>query len=82
MEGRQFRRTPKGGGSLAVKHYGPTHATFGLGAQLTCGARDKAAEAVRAVCAAPQRHDRKTGSVIENTCPSFRDDGSIRYDAN
>lgn len=50
--------------------YGPTRAQFGLGAQLACCARDKAAEAVRAARA--------------NKCassPSFRDDGSIRYDA-
>ena len=40
----------------------------------------KAAEAVRAVRAAPQRHDRDTGKVVPRTCPSFRDDSSIRYD--
>jgi putative transposase len=62
--------------------YGPTRATFGLGAQLACCARDKAAESVRAVRAAPERRDRKTGALIDKTCPSFRDDGSIRYDAN
>jgi len=62
--------------------YGPTRSEFGLGAQLACCARDKAAEAVRAVRAAPERRDRMTGVLIDKTCPSFRDDGSIRYDAN
>src|SRR5262245_48973907 len=50
--------------------YGPTHVTFGLGAQLACCARDKAAEAVRAARA--NGHD---------TCPTFASDSSIRYDA-
>jgi len=50
--------------------YGATRAQFGLGAQLACCARDKAAEAVRA---ARSNH--------RASCPSFRDDGSIRYDA-
>lgn len=62
--------------------YGATRANYGLGAQLACCARDKAAEAVRAVRAAPERRDTKTGTVIDKTCPTFRDDGSIRYDAN
>ncbi len=62
--------------------YGPTRTTFGLGSQLACCARDKAAEAVRAVRAAPERRDRATGAVVPKTCPTFRDDGSIRYDAN
>ncbi len=62
--------------------YGPTRVTFSLGAQLACCARDKAAEAVRAVRAATERRNRKTGDVTPKTCPSFRDDGSIRYDAN
>ncbi|NJK80081.1 MAG: IS200/IS605 family element transposase accessory protein TnpB [Chloroflexaceae bacterium] len=50
--------------------YGATRAEFGLGAQLACCARDKAAEAVRAA--------RSTGS---DTCPVFGADSSIRYDA-
>ncbi|NJO82208.1 MAG: IS200/IS605 family element transposase accessory protein TnpB [Blastochloris sp.] len=50
--------------------YGPTRVTYGLGAQLACCARDKAAEAVRRA-----RHD------PDATCPVFRDDGSIRDDA-
>jgi len=50
--------------------YGATRATYGLGAQLACCARDKAAEAVRRA-----RQDKKAD------CPSFRDDRSIRYDA-
>jgi putative transposase len=62
--------------------YGATRANYGLGAQLACCARDKAAEAVRAVRAAPERRDTQTGALIEKTCPTFRDDGSIRYDAN
>jgi putative transposase len=41
-----------------------------LGAQLACCARDKAAEAVRAA--------RANGS---DTCPTFKPDSSIRYDA-
>ncbi len=49
---------------------GPTRVTYGLGAQLACCARDKAAEAVRAA--------RANGSA---TCPAFRPDGSIRSDA-
>jgi putative transposase len=50
--------------------YGPTRAIYGLGAQLACCARDKAAEAVRRA-----RQDKKAD------CPTFRDDSSIRYDA-
>jgi putative transposase len=52
-----------------------------LGAQLACCARDKAAEAVRAVRAAPERRDRKTDQIIPKTCPTFDTNGSIRYDA-
>lgn len=51
--------------------YGPTRVTFGLGAQLACCARDKAAEAVRAA--------RANGS---QTCPTFRPDSSIRLDVH
>src|SRR5687768_6123660 len=50
--------------------YGPTRTRFGLGAQLACCARDKAAEAVRAA--------RANGHT---TCPTFAADSSIRYDA-
>lgn len=50
--------------------YRETRARFDLGAQLACCARDKAAEAVRAA--------RANGS---ETCPTFRPDSSIRYDA-
>lgn len=50
--------------------YGPTRVNYGLGAQLACCARDKAAEAVRAARA--NGHD---------TCPTFKPDRSIRYDA-
>ncbi|WP_129673880.1 hypothetical protein [Candidatus Chloroploca sp. Khr17] len=50
--------------------YGPTRVNYGLGAQLACCARDKAAEAVRAA--------RANGS---DTCPTFKPDSSIRYDA-
>jgi putative transposase len=50
--------------------YGPTRVTYGLGAQLACCARDKAAEAVRAA--------RANGY---DTCPTFRPDSAIRYDA-
>jgi hypothetical protein len=50
--------------------YGPTRVNYGLGAQLACCARDKAAEAVRAA--------RANGHT---TCPTFRPDSSIRYDA-
>ena len=50
--------------------YGPTRVNFGLGAQLACCARDKAAEAVRAA--------RANG---HETCPTFDLGSSIRYDA-
>jgi putative transposase len=50
--------------------YGPTRLNYGLGAQLACCARDKAAEAVRAARA--NGHD---------TCPTFAPNSSIRYDA-
>ncbi|HEY0735709.1 MAG TPA: transposase [Herpetosiphonaceae bacterium] len=50
--------------------YGATRAQFELGAQLACCARDKAAEAVRA----SRQHNNAT-------CPTFRPDSSIRYDA-
>jgi IS605 OrfB family transposase len=61
--------------------YGESRLTYGLGAQLACCARDKAAEAVRAVRAAPERQDRDTGQTIPKTCPTFAADSSIRYDA-
>jgi hypothetical protein len=35
---------------------------------------------VRAVRAAPKRRDRDTNEIIPKTCPTFRDDSSIRYD--
>jgi len=60
--------------------YAATRSTFGLGSQLACCARDKAAEAVRAVRAAPERRDPTANEVIPKTCPTFRDDSSIRYD--
>jgi IS605 OrfB family transposase len=50
--------------------YGESRITYGLGAQLACCARDKAAEAVRAA--------RSKGHT---TCPTFATDSSIRYDA-
>ncbi len=50
--------------------YGPTRVTYELGAQLAWCARDKAAEAVRAARA--NRHD---------TCPTFKPNSAIRYDA-
>lgn len=50
--------------------YGLTRVQYGLGAQLACCARDKAAEAVRAARA--NGHD---------TCPSFTPNSAIRYDA-
>src|SRR5262245_43383173 len=61
--------------------YGESRVTYGLGAQLACCARDKAAEAVRAVRAAPERRDKETNRSIPKTCPTFAADGSIRYDA-
>lgn len=51
--------------------YGPTRVNYGLGAQLACCARDKAAEAVRAARA--NGHD---------TCPTFAPDSSIRLDVH
>jgi len=50
--------------------YGESRVTYGLGAQLACCVRDKAAEAVRAA--------RSNGHT---TCPAFAADSSIRYDA-
>ena len=50
--------------------YGPTRSEYGLGAQLACCARDKAAEAVRAARANESE-----------SCPTFKPDSSIRYDA-
>jgi IS605 OrfB family transposase len=50
--------------------YAESRITYGLGAQLACCARDKAAEAVRAARA--NRH---------TTCPTFAAASSIRYDA-
>jgi putative transposase len=61
--------------------YGASRITYGLGAQLACCARDKAAEAVRAVRAAPERRDRDTDQIIPKTCPTFAAESSIRYDA-
>ncbi|KPV53021.1 hypothetical protein SE17_12045 [Kouleothrix aurantiaca] len=61
--------------------YGESRVTYGLGAQLACCARDKAAEAVRAVRAAPERRDKDTDQIIPKTCPTFNADSSIRYDA-
>ena len=61
--------------------YGESRVTYGLGAQLACCARDKAAEAVRAVRTAPERRDRDTDQIIPKTCPTFATDSSIRYDA-
>src|SRR5262245_10878416 len=61
--------------------YGQSRVRYGLGAQLACCARDKAAEAIRAVRAAPLRHDRDTDQVLPKACPTFAADSSIRYDA-
>jgi IS605 OrfB family transposase len=61
--------------------YGPTRTNYGLGAQLACCARDKAAEAVRAVRAAPERRDKQIDQIIPKTCPTFGAGSSIRYDA-
>jgi putative transposase len=61
--------------------YGESRSTYGLGAQLACCARDKAAEAVRAVRAAPERRDHQTDQIIPKTCPTFDAGSSIRYDA-
>ncbi|NJK32445.1 MAG: hypothetical protein HC927_08550 [Deltaproteobacteria bacterium] len=51
--------------------YGPTRSEYGLGAQLACCARDKAAEAVASA--------RANGS---DTCPTFAPDSSIRLDVH
>jgi putative transposase len=51
--------------------YGPTRTNYGLGAQLACCARDKAAEAVRAARA--NRYE---------TCPTFGAKSSIRLDVH
>src|SRR5919108_6246629 len=48
--------------------YGESRVTYGLGAQLACCARDKAAEAVRAIRSAPERRDKKTSRIIPKTC--------------
>jgi len=61
--------------------YAQSRVSYGLGAQLACCARDKAAEAVRAVRAAPERRDKKTDQIIPKTYPTFAADSSIRYDA-
>jgi putative transposase len=61
--------------------YRRTRGEFGLGAQLACCARDKAAEAVRAVRLAPERRDSRTDQPVTKTCPTFAADSSIRYDA-
>src|SRR5919202_1287142 len=58
--------------------YGESRVTCGLGAQLACCARDKAAEAVRAVRNAPERRDREGGLLIPKTCPTFMPDSSVR----
>src|SRR5215471_5307141 len=51
--------------------YAESRITYGLGAQLACCARDKAAEAVRAVRAAPERRDRNTEQILTKRCPTF-----------
>jgi len=51
--------------------YGPTRVNYGLGAQLACCARDKAAEAVRTA---------RTNGY--ETCPTFRPDSSVRLDVH
>src|SRR5262245_31942779 len=61
--------------------YGEARLSYGLGAQLACCARDKAAEAVRAVRNAPERRDKHTNQIIPKTCPTFDANSSIRYDA-
>jgi putative transposase len=60
--------------------YAESRITYGLGSQLACCARDKAAEAVRAIRAAAPGRDRDTNAIIPKVCPTFRDDSSIRYD--
>jgi putative transposase len=61
--------------------YGQSRVTYGLGAQLACCARDKAAEAVRALRAAPEQRHHHTGQIVPKTCPTFDVGSSIRYDA-
>ncbi len=61
--------------------YAESRITYRLGAQLACCARDKAAEAVRAVRAAPFLRDKQTGQITPKTCPTFGAGSSIRYDA-
>ena len=75
--------------------YGESRVTYGLGAQLACCARDKAAEAVRATRSRETELTRldvekakrasKTGKrFVPHTplpCPTFAADSSIRYDA-
>ncbi len=62
--------------------YAETRITYGLGAQLACCARDKAAEAVRAVRSALSAATLPRARPSLQTCPTFRDDSSIRYDAH
>jgi len=50
--------------------YGQTRAGYGLGAQLAVCARAKAMEAIKA--------ERRKGG---ETCPAWRDDAAVRYDA-
>jgi putative transposase len=75
--------------------YGEARLTYGLGAQLACCARDKAAEAVRATRSREAQLTRldvekarrasKTGKPFAPhtplPCPTFAADSSIRYDA-
>jgi putative transposase len=75
--------------------YGESRVTYGLGAQLACCARDKAAEAVHAIRsreaelkkldAEKAKRASKTGKpFVPHTplpCPTFAADSSIRYDA-
>jgi hypothetical protein len=68
--------------TLHHRVYYQTRTAFGLGAQLACCARDKAAEAVRAVRAQPDQQDRATGATMFKTCPTFRAHGSIRLDVH
>jgi putative transposase len=75
--------------------YGESRVTYGLGAQLACCARDKAAEAVRATRSREAELTRldvekaisasKAGKLFTPhtplPCPTFAADSSIRYDA-
>lgn len=74
--------------------YGESRVTYGLGAQLACCARDKAAEAVRAIRREAElkkldtekaKPANKAGKLfVPHTplpCPTFAADSSIRYDA-